>query len=257
MKQAATRAAKEQENLARYMGDIQIQMLNVEAAELHDLTGSNDVDEPVEVVVQPKKAPMNTQGKAMRVKKTEVPLVVKMETPKHSFDEYGEFSTPINQIPLSRISYKKAKHFAGGDAAKNLLDAMYSLQCPDSSPWKLPFIRLATSHTYDAHFQTLAITFHVYFTRLIFELISDPSVKTVSTHLQNVPATITPVQKLATSPPLFRSSNMDLYDQLPGYRYSLAGILKHAESQGYPLAKGQPPQLKVKLFDYQLSTYQW
>ena len=37
----------------------------------------------------------------------------------------------------------------------------------------------------------------------------------------------------------------------------MAGLMKSAESAGYPMSDGQPDRLKVQLYDFQKSTYQW
>eukprot|EP01038_Epipyxis_sp_PR26KG_P011456 gene11456-15348_t len=57
-------------------------------------------------------------------------------------------------------------------------------------------------------------------------------------------------------PQLFLSTNS--YElQSKEYKFSLGGILKQSENQGYPLAEKDPDGLAVELFDFQKSSYQW
>ena len=52
-------------------------------------------------------------------------------------------------------------------------------------------------------------------------------------------------------------SGLPRADHPSSFAFSLAGLLKWCESEGYPCARAQPPALAVPLFDYQRSTYQW
>ena len=134
------------------------------------------------------------------------------------WDDDGAFSTPEGQIPLIRL-YDHG--YEGGD-----LDALVTLQSPVVSPWKIPFIRVATNHVFeaghsaqdassirkkprknnkgndsssssgsdlrekgDAVVGTLKVRVYVWFTRLIFELIADNAIKNLmdSLHAPIVP----------------------------------------------------------------------
>jgi hypothetical protein len=202
------------------------------------------------------------------------------------WDSDGAFPTPAGQIPLLRVAQKGY----GGDA----LDALIALQSPVSSPWGIPFIRVATNHVYvyddsadvvdddDEKLQhgsrpkrkkkktkhntsgagggertgTLQIRVYVWMTRLIFELIADRAIKTLMDYIAQPPVRFRDVVQPPKCPSLFKSTDMAEHDT-PEYKFSMAGLMKSAESQGYPLAKEDPSQIAVTLYDFQKSTYQW
>jgi hypothetical protein len=149
-----------------------------------------------------------------------------------------------------------APSLRNGKEDVELINCIYSLQCPSSSPWKKPFIRVVSNHQYSRSEKVLKVRMFVYFTRLIFELIADPSIMAVLARIEGQPVAVVRCQKQKPRPTLFCSSNSELYSK-SAYKYSLPGILKRAENQGYPLAESQPPGLNVRLFDYQKSSYQW
>ena len=126
-----------------------------------------------------------------------------------TFNEDGEFNTPLGQIPLSRLLDIPNKSFENGTKDKQLLHSLYSLQCPRTSPWNKPFIRLVSNHFYDKKSESVSIQLYVYFTRLIFELIADPSIKNVVDNIKNVPALIVPVQRKEEQIQMFKSFTYD------------------------------------------------
>ena len=64
------------------------------------------------------------------------------------------------------------------------------------------------------------------------------------------------VKKRPEQPKMFFSTGHALNSN-DAYRFSLAGLMKRAESSGYRCASPQPAGLNVQLFEYQRSTYQW
>ena len=171
------------------------------------------------------------------------------------FNEDGEFRTDQGQIPVSRlIDMTFQKKITVVDDAKHVtLNHIFTLQNPTSSRWKKPFIRVISNHVYDAETKVLSVKLYVYFTRLIFELIADPTVKLLVDSLEDKPFHITSTTKRDPQPRLFTVAT----DHTDFPRFSLTGLMKHAESSGYTLAKSQPKGLSVQLYDFQLSTYQW
>lgn len=139
------------------------------------------------------------------------------------FDDFGEFQTPLGQIPLSRLLNVPNKSFKHNAKDKDLLYSLYTLQCPDSSQWRKPFIRLVSNHHYDKKNESVSIKIFVFFTRLIFELIADPSIKHVIDNIKNVPAHIVPVQTKRPQPKMFKSFVYDraVEDEL---KFSLPGL---------------------------------
>jgi hypothetical protein len=67
---------------------------------------------------------------------------------------------------------------------KQILESLYALSAPRSSPWKRPFLRLVSRTELveggkgTAH-PVYAVTFHVYVNRLLFEMIADKGIQTV------------------------------------------------------------------------------
>jgi SNF2 family DNA or RNA helicase len=56
---------------------------------------------------------------------------------------------------------------------------------------------------------------------------------------------------------MFKSDENKMYNS-PAYKFSLAGLLKYAESKGYAIGNLiQPPGLKLQLYEFQLSTLKW
>ncbi len=176
------------------------------------------------------------------------------------WDDDGAFPTPAGQIPIIRLS---DHGYVGAD-----IDALIALQSPISSPWKIPLIRVATNHHFVADSMkkeaaknglgTLHVHVYVWFTRLIFEMIADPAIKNLMEclHQPGIVPIRDVVQQKTCDKPMFRSTQSASHDN-PSYRYSMAGLMKSAESAGYPMSDGQPDRLKVQLYDFQKSTYQW
>lgn len=170
-------------------------------------------------------------------------------------DEHGEFSTPVGQIPLSRINNLKKASFP--NSPPEILQTLATLQNPSISPWGQPFIRIFSGHTYNPRTKIASIRFVVYYTRLLFELISDDEVMKLTDTLIKPYFTILPTKQKQTYKPLFQSTHQELLANDRNYRFSLSGIMKKAENNDYPMAKTQPKLLNVPLYDYQKSTYQW
>jgi hypothetical protein len=117
----------------------------------------------------------------------------------------------------------------------------------------------------------------LYYSRLVFELISDPTIKFITEHLQSPPCPIirchNPYQQKQLN--LYTKPDVEML-QIPEYRFSLQGLLKKIENSGYQATAGststssrhattarastaifQPKNLLVELYDYQRSTCQW
>ncbi|CAM9883365.1 unnamed protein product [Pylaiella littoralis] len=254
---------------------------------------------------------------------------------------------------------------AGGSSpseeVSDLLQHIYALQSPQSSPWERPMLRALSTHVVDLN--GLTVTYYVYTSRLLFELIADPAISGMMKSLEPVahvtpPAALEeqPVQFISTRPSfpgcaslppslrppsdpappataaaaaaaataaataasnapgqtlILTSSNSNSSRSGGGgggsnrggpgargderrrssggsgavggggsagagagagggdagvlatvaaqraYDFSLAGILKSAESSGYRVVDDQPSELKVDLFQYQRSSCQW
>lgn len=100
----------------------------------------------------------------------------------------GEFPTPQGQLPLSRLlcAMDEKKALCAEESHASIMERLWSLQNPQSSPWRRPMIRLLTSlqpppaillapdepEEEEADLN-VEVTFHVYFGRLIFELIAN------------------------------------------------------------------------------------
>eukprot|EP01035_Chromulina_nebulosa_P020616 gene20616-26733_t len=174
------------------------------------------------------------------------------------FNEDGEYITPNGQIPLSRI--KKLPK----SSDKKLLAVLYDLQCPSSSPWSQPFIRLISNHSFDKRSSICHIKYFVYFSRLIFELIANDSIKYLMEKIEGIPVLRIPAKSLVSHPKMFESvdpvesiDSLTAWSQSSRYAFSIQGILKYAENKGYPMSDIQPDRLNVQLYDFQRSTYQW
>ena len=195
-----------------------------------------------------------------------------------AWDADGEFSTPEGQIKLSKI-YDQLGMTTDG------LNAILALQNPGSSPWKIPFIRVATNHEWTASTEgisaqpskskksrkgapsssgskvgSLSVKVYIWFTRLIFELIADDAIKVIIDSLEPLPTV--DIKKTVQKPkiaPMFKSDTSNKAYESDTFKFSMPGLMKSAESTGYPLAKDEdiPSDLNVKLYDFQKSTYNW
>ena len=202
----------------------------------------------------------------------------------NKFNEDGEHTTPIGQIPLSRIIDNETmnKLKLESDADSKLLQCLFALQCVQTSQWKIPLIRCISNHVIvsqgafepradpateqkekkkkkntSVNFNSrLVVKIYVYFTRLIFELIADPAIKEVMERIQGIPIPVLKAIKPRKYPLMFESPGKEQLEH-PAFRFSLPGLLRYAESSGYSFVLPQPPSLQVKMFDFQLSTYQW
>jgi hypothetical protein len=63
------------------------------------------------------------------------------------------------------------------EGALSLLEHAYMLQAPECSPWRRPLIRLYTHVNERERPGHYVVTYFVYFSRLIFELIAAPAIK--------------------------------------------------------------------------------
>jgi hypothetical protein len=166
----------------------------------------------------------------------------------------GEYDTAAGQIPVSRLAdmlHRKEIKIHNDISRKNI-QHLLTLQIPASSKWGRPFIRTISNHSYNENTHELSVRLYIYFTRLIFELIADPTIKHLMDHIERKPFNVIPIRTRPLQPVLFKSTELD-----PKNRFSLSGLLKHTESKGYTLAETQPTGLSVQLYDFQLSTYQW
>ena len=182
-----------------------------------------------------------------------------------TFDSDGEFSSPEGHIRLTRLMFwdsdyqrgkKKLKNVIISENDKILISALYSLQSPISSIWYTPFIRLVSRYHYAEEKKHLVIKYYIYFSRLIFELISDNSIKIIMSRIEYTPYDIIRCTKQPEQRPMFVSTGQSHF-QRPAYRFSLPGLLKHAENNGYEIRVAQPAGLTVQLYEFQLSTFQW
>lgn len=136
-------------------------------------------------------------------------------------------------------------------------------------------MRLFSRYRYDRQTQRLSVDYYVYFTRLIFVLISDQAIKVI---VENLHTTFPRKQctPSITQPSMLNKESAELL-QLKDFRFSLPGLLKHVENTGYGYGLGYPedsalamqsqeagrqtftppPGLKVNLYDFQKSTYLW
>ena len=237
----AKRASEGTENLAMLMGLVSVNA-TMSGKVLRNLITEN-LTEP--------RGPVDT---------VPAPKVSKRITPASRRDSYdycgesGEYSTAFGQIPVSRlVDMTLCKTIDIPDKeSKKTLEHMITLLNPASSPWNCPLIRVVSNHTYNETTLELTVQFYVYFTRLIFELISDPDVMYVMNHLEKKPFKVIPVYKRPEQPVLFRSTPLE-----SSSRYTLNGLLKQSESKGYNFKKVQPKGISLKLYDFQLSTCQW
>ena len=224
-KAAATRAAGDKESFGRYMGNVEINLRGITAKELKTLTN-----------------PFKTKRKW--------------------YDNDGEFSTPIRgQIAISRImdiETTMGKAIYSSKKDEDMLFHLYALQSPQTSNWNKPFIRVVSRNVHNMNTQTLKVEYHIYFSRLLFELISDPAIYFIISNIKNVPVERVSVQTIAPQPQMFASTDRELLNQ-EEFQFSLPGLMKYAESSGYAISPGlqQPNRLKVGMYDYQMSTYQW
>jgi hypothetical protein len=168
-----------------------------------------------------------------------------------------------------RHGAKKAKKGAAEPASVPTIDDaderamvmnLYAYQAPHASQWSRPFLRLVSNHRYNEQTRTLKVRYYLYFTRLIFELIADPTIKVLAcvgvatpgtrlafplaplttTTTRTCPAqtlmaattkpyTVVPVRQRPPQPVMFRSTGTALYENNLRYKFSLPGMLKRAE----------------------------
>ncbi len=112
---------------------------------------------------------------------------------------------------------------------RNIVNAMYSLQSPQSSPWKCPMARFLSTISLDETDNThLDVTYYVYASRLLFELIANPSIHILMQHLEAVGTVSGPI-------PIPRKKNVLYLSPEPQEMcpFSLSSLLRHSESTGY------------------------
>jgi hypothetical protein len=214
-KKAADRAAKKIENIAQYAGCLDIEISNITVAQMTKLAAVNRVEDEFG-------------------------------------NDHGEFSTPTGQIPLSRLIELRPGLL---HSYQGSLNSLYTLQCPGTSPWDMPFVRVLSNHRYEKSSNTLSVRFYVYYTRLLFEMIADSEIKNLTDCLRRDKFEVVPVKKRSLQPTLFTSAGDQPHSL--DYRFSLAGLMRRIENRGYRLAEKQPDALNVQLYDFQRSTYQW
>ena len=149
----------------------------------------------------------------------------------------------------------------------SLVAALAAATLPFTSPWKVPLIRCVcvvgfgslsesvdssgTSTSTQASSTTL--TFAVYCSRLIFELIADDNVNFIVKHLTPVAPPTHPVSPATHYDPAFKVDQAEFgeVDQ-----FTLPGLLAAAVTEGGPSAQ-QPAGLKVEMLDFQKQTLFW
>ena len=140
---------------------------------------------------------------------------------------------------------------------KKVFDALYALQCPDSSPWQKPFLRLLSRYEYSKG--RFVVRFYVYFSRFLFEMISDEAVRTVMENINGLNVRVRKTTQRPMQPPMFTTSYEAEAEGNTAFQFSLAGLMRRAESPGYaPISlQQQPANLAVDLFEFQRSTLNW
>lgn len=250
----AKRASAAEETLARLVGHVTLKFEGVSDETMKLLQEENTV----EVMSSRSRATTEDGGEDEDkdgTAKTKKSRGSKGPAHKLKFDEDGEFSTSNGQIPLSRLidyHYNEKMTMSEGDHA--LLELLFTYQRPDSSVWKIPFVRCATNHVYDRG--GLTVWVYMYFTRLIFELIADPAIKKLISRLEGSPFVVQPTLKRRNTVSIFHSKSKEML-QKELFKFSLAGLLKYAESDGYPIDEPDPDGLRVQMYAFQRSTYQW
>lgn len=146
----------------------------------------------------------------------------------NTFNEDGEFSSAFGQIPISRLidMEDQKKIEIVNSNRKETLKSLFTLQNPNSSRWKKPFIRIISNHVYDGHKRILTVKLYIYFTRLIFELIADSTVKHIVEQLEEKPFLVKSLHKRPQQPIMFNSIPVANESE----RFSLAGLLQHNEN---------------------------
>jgi len=177
-------------------------------------------------------------------------------------DADGEFASAAGQIPLSRL----LRWLSDGRAAAvrpesvAVLEAMYALQSPQASPWRIPFLRTVLVRGSEGAVRgaEVVVLAYVYFGRLLFELIADDAIKTVVEALTPAGARTDPAP-LPQHPPVYVSHAPSA--AAAGDAFTLAGLLKRHEHRGYAAYTGPLPAATVRpglqLLPYQQQTVQW
>lgn len=234
-KAGCLRAAKGQENIGLLMGYIDFEIHDIAPKDVEMLQTFERPDS--EINLHPA---ANIHGEVNSV------------PPKWSRKEQSQiFLSNVYDLPTDCSFPAKGE--------KKVVDALYALQCPDSSPWKKPFLRLLSRHEYSEG--RLTVRFYIYFSRFVFEMISDEAVRTVMANINvnDLNVKIRKTIERPLQPRLFTTS----YDAEAGgnaaFQFSLAGLMRRAESAGYvPISlEQQPANLTVDLFEFQRSTLSW
>ena len=232
-REAATRAAKRQEHVARLMGHVSLQLTLSQQRRGYDVYKALVAEHVV-------------QGSDEL-------------QPGCGFDDNGEYCSVQGVIPASRLGVALSSTCDGITARAEdlqLLTQVIALQSPGISQWRMPFIRTVVKHRVDPDSRVLSVRIYLYFSRLLFELISDHAVKTIMDNIQGVPVPVEPVTSLPEQPAMYSAPGRSLL-QHRDHNFSLAGIMSAAENTGYAFSTRQPTGLTVTLYDYQLSTLQW
>src|SRR3546814_2677416 len=96
--------------------------------------------------------------------------------------------------------------------------------------------------------QRLICGLWVVFLRLLFEMIADPAIHTMMQHVEPIAPTV-PCARQEPQPEMFTVSGADQLEANRAYRFSLAGVLKRAESRGYAWSVDTPDGRAVERFD--------
>ena len=106
--------------------------------------------------------------------------------------------------------------------------------------------------------RTVTLRFHVYFARLLFEMIADDAITTLMKRLRPCAAVLEPVPP-PRQPRMYASAASARSQSDPSFGFSLAGLMKSCENEGYAPRTAQPAGFRagIELFGFQLSSLQW
>jgi len=148
----------------------------------------------------------------------------------------------------------------------DVLATLHAYIKPGSSPWKSPLMRVLIPLPQENKEEqksdnqgvagTLFLSLHVYFSRLLFYLIADDALHSLVKHLVPSAPIVTPVIKLPQFPQTFTSSQSETAANTPHYAFTLTGLLKAHEHQGYREAC-QPAGITLHLKRYQRQSLAW
>ena len=162
--------------------------------------------------------------------------------------------TTVHRV-LAALSGKSPKLLAADKAqVMELLTNLQALSTPKGSPWKCPLIRVVVpcpTRLQGGAQRTLTLTFHVYFGRLLFEMIADPAIAAVMKHITPC-SCVEPVVPLQTYPQTLFSAPPPVDED----EYSAAALLRGMEHTGYREA-AQPAGVTLPMFGFQRQALGW